>query len=284
MHPASSRHETPVHQPVADAATLAPLDAPAVLAAWSMAPAVAVPLAAGALLYARGWHRLRRRGCARIGWPHLAAFMGGLATLLVALAGPLDVLSDRSLVFHMAQHLVLLAVAPPLLLLGAPLVPVVAGLPGRRVRALLGRAAVRLERRVCRPVVGLLAMSVALWGWHAPQAFELARRHAGWHAAEHLTFMAAGLLFWWPVVRPWPFARPIPHWATVAALLLADVQNTALSALLVFSGRIYYPSHGIDARALDAQIAAGLLMWVPMSLVYLVPAAVLTVRWLSPRG
>jgi cytochrome c oxidase assembly factor CtaG len=255
-----------------------------VLTAWSLAPAVVAPLAASAVVYVRGLHRLRRRGCERIGWPHLGAFVGGLATVLVGLAGPLDVLADRSLAFHMAQHLVLLAAAPPLLLLGAPLVPMVAGLPAGRARALLGRVAVWLERRLCRPLVGAFAISVATWGWHAPQAFELARRHAAWHAAEHLTFVAAGLLFWWPIARPWPFARRIPHWARVAALLLADVQNTALSALLVFSGRVYYPSHGTDARALDAQIVAGLLMWVPMSLVYLAPAAVLTVRWLSPSS
>jgi cytochrome c oxidase assembly factor CtaG len=273
-----------VHRPLADARALAPLDAGTVLTMWSVAPGVMTSIAVAAVLYARGWRRLRRRGCGRVGWPHLTAFMVGLLSLLVALAGPLDVLADRSLAFHMAQHLALLAVAPPLLLLGAPLVPMVAGLPGGRARTLLGRVAVWLERRLGRPLVGLFAISVATWGWHAPQAFELARRHAAWHAAEHLTFVAAGLLFWWPVVRPWPFAPRPPYWATVAALLLADVQNTALSALLVFSGRVYYPSHGTDARALDAQIVAGLLMWVPMSLVYLAPAAVLMVRWLSPRS
>src|SRR5262249_48916236 len=159
--------------------------------------------------------------------------------------------SDRSLAFHMGQHIVLLAVAPPLLLLGAPLVPMVAGLPSRRLRALVGRAAVRLGRRVAHPLVGLAAMSLALWGWHAPAAFELARRVPAWHAAAHLSFLAAGLLFWWPVVRPWPFVRRIPAWAPIVSLLAADVQNSVLSALLVFSGRVYYPSHGTGASALD---------------------------------
>jgi putative membrane protein len=274
-----------VHQPSPDTAPLGRIDATTVLGAWNVAPPLVAGLALVAAVYARGWYRLRKRRPGRIGGRQLVAFLGGLTTLFLALASPLDVLADRSLAVHMAQHIVLLAVAPPLLLLGAPLVPLLAGLPaGRYSRALFARCARLVDGRLGHPATCLVAMSLATWGWHVPAAFELALRVRAWHVAEHATFLTAGLLFWWPVVQPWPARRRLPAGGAIPYLLLADVQNTALAAFLVFSGRVLYPSYGTGARALDEQIAAGILMWVPMSLAYLVPAAVLTVRWLSPAA
>jgi cytochrome c oxidase assembly factor CtaG len=158
-------------------------------------------------------------------------------------------------------------VTPPLLLLGTPLMPLLFGLPMGRPRVLLGRLAARIDAWVGHPLAGLLAMSLATWGWHV---------------VEHASFLLAGLLFWWPVVRPWPYRRRWPRPAMIPYLLLADLQNTALAAVLVFSDRVFYPSYGSGPAALADQVAAGVLMWVPMSLAYLVPAGVLTVRWLSP--
>jgi len=273
-----------MHQPAPDPPPLGPLDASTVLGAWNVAPALVAALGIVAAVYARGWRRLGARRPGRLRYGHLAAFLGGLGTLFLALASPLDVLADRSLAVHMAQHIVLLAVTPPLLLLGAPLVPLLWGLPSGRSRALCGRCARWADAWLGHPAIGLLAMALATWGWHVPAAFELALRERAWHVAEHASFLAAGLLFWLPVVRPWPLRRRFPVWGAIPYLLFADLQNTVLAAMLVFSGRVLYPSYGTGARALDEQIAAGLLMWVPMSLVYLVPAAALTVRWLSPAA
>jgi cytochrome c oxidase assembly factor CtaG len=160
--------------------------------------------------------------------------------------------------------------------------PLIGGLPAGRVRAAIGGFVTRLADRLGHPVACWLAMSLAMWGWHTPAAFELALRSRAWHVAEHACFLTAGLLFWWPVVRPWPFTARWPEWAMIPYLLLADVQNTALAAILTFSDRVLYPTYGRGPGALDDQVVAGLLMWVPMSLAYLVPAAMLTVRWLSP--
>ena len=272
MHPPSPRPEG-----------APPLAARAALRAWNVEPTLVVALAVGALVYLRGWRRLRMRRPARIGVWHLVAFLGGLGTLFVALASPLDTLADRVLAVHMAQHIVLLVVTPPLLLLGAPLVPLLHGLPEGRPRAVAGALVARLTDRLGHPVVCWLAMSLVTWGWHLPAPFELALRSRAWHVVEHASFLAAGLLFWWPVVQPWPSrARGRPA-ALILYLVLADVQNTALAAILTFSERVLYPSYGRGPGALDAQMLAGLLMWVPMALAYLVPAGVLTVRWLSPR-
>jgi len=248
---------------------------------WNVEPALVLGLVLAALVYVRGWRRLRARRAERIDGPQLAALLGGLGTLFVALASPLDTLADRYLAVHMAQHIVLMVVTPPLLLLGAPILPLLHALPRGRARVLLGRVVTTLADRLGHPVVCWLAMSLATWGWHVPAAFELAVRDPAWHVVEHASFLTAGLLFWWPVVAPWPSRPHWARWAMVPYLLLADVQNTVLAAILTFSDRVLYPSYGNGAAALEQQVLAGVLMWVPMSLAYLVPAAVLTVRLLA---
>ena len=269
-------------QPLLRLEIAAPLDARSVLTAWNAEPALVVALGLAASVYVRGWRRLRGRRPERLTAWHLAAFLGGLGTLFVALASPLDTLADRFLAVHMAQHIVLLVVTPPLLLLGAPIAPLLHALPAGRARAVLGTLVSRLTHRLGHPVVCWLAMSLATWGWHVPAAFELAVRDEAWHLVEHASFLTAGLLFWWPVVQPWPSRAGWSRGALVLYLLFADVQNTALAAILTFSDRVLYPTYGRGPSPLDDQVAAGLLMWVPMSLAYLVPAAVLTARWLSP--
>ncbi len=96
----------------------------------------------------------------------------------------------------------------------------------------------------------------------------------------------ASLIFWWPVVLPWPSRAQWPRWAMVPYLLLADLQNTALSATLTFSDRVLYPSYTKAPRffglsALEDQVAAGAFMWVAGSLAFIVPAIALAVQCLS---
>src|SRR5262245_46358328 len=223
----------------------------------------------------------------------LACFFAGLAALFAAVASPLDAFAAFLLQVHLAQHAILIVVAPPLLLLGSPALPFLRGLPAGLAKSALGPflawpAARRVFEALGHPIAGASALAAATWGWHVPAAYELALRSPAWHAVEHASFLAAGLLFWWPVVLPWPARSRWPRWAMVPYLLFADLQNTALAALLTFSERVLYPSYARvprlgDLSALDDQAAAGVLMWVPMSIAYLVPAAVITIRLLSPR-
>src|SRR5262249_40812085 len=125
---------------------------------------------------------------------------------------------------------------------------------------------------------------VTTWGWHTPAAYELAFRASGWHCLQHVCLLAAGLLFWFPVVRPYP-ARPAwPPLLLLPYLLLADISNTLLSALLTFSDDVLYPHYAAVPRlggtALDGQATAGALMWVPGSLAYLLPLAAIGVKLL----
>ena len=86
-------------------------------------------------------------------------------------------------------------------------------------------------------------MGVAMFAWHTPALYELALRSSAWHQVEHACFFLTSLIFWWPVVQPWPSRARWPRWAMVPYLLIADLQNTALSAILVFSDRVLYPSY-----------------------------------------
>ena len=116
---------------------------------------------------------------------------------------------------------------------------------------------------------------VTTWLWHVPALYELALRSRGWHQVEHTCFLATALLFWWPVIQPWPSPPVWPRWAMIPYLLLADVQNTIFSAFFASrSGALSDVRRGAAAvghRRLDDQTAAGAIMWVPGSLAFLVP-------------
>jgi cytochrome c oxidase assembly factor CtaG len=184
---------------------------------------------------------------------------------------------------HMVRHLILGAVLPPLTWLIAPsLVP--AFRCSRRARVVR----TPFVRALTHPVTTWLAGTLTVIGWHIPAAFELAQRSALWHAAQDASFFVTGLLFWWPVLQPWPAARRLPGAMVPLYLFAATLPCDALSAFLVFSDRVVYHRHLVDPAgagmaALADQQAAGAFMWVAITFLYLVPALVLTVRALSPE-
>jgi cytochrome c oxidase assembly factor CtaG len=139
------------------------------------------------------------------------------------------------------------------------------------------------------PVVAWLAMNIAYLGWHVPQAYELALRSDGWHDLEHACFLITGLLFWFPLIQPWPSVSRVSRWALLPYLVGADLVNTAFSASLTFIGKVIYPSYAAAPRVFNIspladQAAAGALMWVIGSIFYLVPVAVIAHDLLSPRA
>src|SRR5262249_54584557 len=149
---------------------------------------------------------------------------------------------------HMLQHMLLMMVAPPLLLLGTPLVPLVRGLPLFAAREFAGpllnwRIAQRAGRTLINFWVALVLMGSVMFAWHTPRLYEVALGSSAWHEFEHACFFVVSLIFWWPVVQPWPSETRGPRWMVVPYLLIADIQNTVLSAILVFSDRVLYPSY-----------------------------------------
>jgi putative membrane protein len=245
------------------------------------------------ITYVRGWGALRRTRPKTLPTWRLIAFLSGMTSLFVAIASPLDTFSETLLFMHMAQHFVLMSVAPPLIVMGSPIVPILRGMPGWIIRKIGGpmfrsSALRKLRHRLDGLGVAWLSMNLAYVCWHIPRAYEFALSSEGWHNVEHLCFFLTSILFWWPIALPWPSRRRFETWILIPYLLTADLVNTAVSALLCFSGRLLYPSYAFVERPfginpLTDQIAAGALMWVCGSIIFLMPAAVLTMRSLTSR-
>jgi cytochrome c oxidase assembly factor CtaG len=218
--------------------------------------------------------------------------MSGLFSLWIAIGSPLAAFDDDLLSIHMIQHVLLMVIAPPLILLGAPALPFLHGFPQRFVRGALGPVLCWppiewLGRMLTHPVFCWLAAMVALIGWHVPAVFELGLRSISWHEVQHACFFATGLLFWWPVVQPWPSVARWPRWRIPLYLFFATLPCDALSAFLVFCDRVVYSPYLTAPRLfnispLQDQECAGALMWVCATFVYLIPAVVVTVQILSP--
>jgi cytochrome c oxidase assembly factor CtaG len=261
------------------------------LASWAFPPYVTAAVIVTAVVYARGFRRLHAQMPERFPSWRVASFMGGLGALLIAIASPIAAFDDLLLQVHMVQHMLLMFVAPPLILAGAPQISLLRGLPIIAARRLVGpllksRTLAKIADFLAHPLVCWLALAIATWTWHAPGPYQLALRSERWHEVEHWCFIAAAMLFWWPVVQPWPSRPRWPRWTMLPYLLLADAQNTVLSALLTFSERVIYPFYeGVPRVAgitpLNDQIAAGLIMWVPGSLFFLVPGALIIFHLLS---
>jgi putative membrane protein len=258
---------------------------------WDIPPWVTCALVAAGLVYVRGWLALRRTRPETLSVWRLLSFLAGLFTIFVAVSSPLDTFSETLLFMHMAQHFVLMSVAPPLIVLGCPFVPMLRGLPRPIVRWIGGplfRSAIahRAQRLLSRLPFAWLAMNLTYVGWHIPKAYEFALASENWHNFEHFCFFMTSVLFWWPVLQPWPLRRRFISWMIIPYLLTSDLVNTGLSAFLCFSGRLLYPSYALVDRpfgldALKDQIAAGAFMWVFGSLVFLAPAIYLTARFLT---
>jgi cytochrome c oxidase assembly factor CtaG len=262
----------------------------AFLRSWPFDPWLTAALLVSAAIYFRGWLVLHRQSVERWHCGRLAAFLAGLAAIFLALASPLDAFASLLLGIHMVQHLLLMMVAPPLIWLGAPMFPLLRGLPAP-IRAywalplLQSRQLRHSLTWLSQPWVAWPIFVGTTWLWHMPRCYELALSRSNWHFAEHLSFVAAALLFWYPVVRPYPSRPRWSAWLLFPYLILADVQNTLLAAWLTFSGDVLYPHYARVPRlaglsALDDQALAGVLMWVPGSIAFLLPLFWIGVRLL----
>ncbi|GAA4574543.1 hypothetical protein GCM10023176_41770 [Micromonospora coerulea] len=234
--------------------------------------------------YGRGVQELwTRRGVGRVvaGW-RVAAFGVGVLTVLAAEQSPVHELAQSSFAGHMAQHMVLLLVAGPLLAAGAAGLPLslAAPVPLRRLLARwrVAPAVRRLRRSTTYALLAGGGQTVVLWFWHLPGPYAAAVDRPAVHAAEHLSLLATAWLFWAPVLGP-PRHRP-PAPVTVLLLVGAMLPASALGAVLTFAPAPVYPDRMLGADPLADQQLAGLLMWAPMDLVVLVVALTVFLRWL----
>ncbi|HTV59745.1 MAG TPA: cytochrome c oxidase assembly protein [Verrucomicrobiae bacterium] len=257
-------------------------------------PATAVLLLI-AFAYLWNWRIVSRNLPGRVPSWRLSVFLVGLAVLWLAWSSTLTQLTHLRLTAHMVQHLLFMLIAPPLLLLGAPVlvftrgqsraIPDATGHPSHTVVAL----AQRVGRSLVHPVAAASIMVAITIAWHIPSLFALAMDSPRWHSVENFTFLASGILFWWPVVLPWPCKGQWPRWTIPLYLLCADLPVSILSAYLAFCGHIVYPPYVTPAgspgmSALDDQITAAMLMWLGMMLVFLGAAVAVVVDLLEPSA
>jgi putative membrane protein len=226
------------------------------------------------------------RGVTRI---QAASFFAGLLTLLVVLSSPVDEISDALFSAHMVQHLTLILVAAPLCIAGAPLLPMLTAVSRtrRRVLGAWWRRRQRLHhviRFVMAPALVFLYQMLALWFWHFPVPYQMALRNPAIHAAEHLSFFISALLFWWVVAAP--IGRRRATEGTAILMVFGTLmQSGVLGALLMFANRPWYPAHAAGVHAwgmtlIEDQQLAGLIMWIPASMIYICAAAWLFLRWM----
>lgn len=256
----------------------------AVWRTWNLEPLVLVTLAVTSWVYVRGLRRLRSsaagnaRGVSRASaW----SFAAGQAALLLALVSPLDALGGTLLSAHMAQHGILAGLAPPLLLLGTPGVAFawgVSGVPAIRRLAPVWRALAGLARALSTPLRATVVHGLTMWLWHAPMLFGAAVAYESVHALQHLSFFIPAILFWRALLGEHSAA----HAAAAAIAAFVTFMHTGLlGGLITMAPEPLYPVYAGRTEswgftALADQHLAGLFMWVPLGLPYVVAGLVLT--------
>jgi putative membrane protein len=239
---------------------------------------IAVALLFAALVYLRRWLRIAWLVPNGIKAWRACSFWAGLLLVWVALGSPLSFLDHDLLTVHMVQHLLLMTLAPPLILLGSPW-KVLPQTAEQRVVALIARL---------HPTVGWIGATAALLMWHLPGIFMIGLRYGLWHGIEQASFLLTGLLFWWPVVDPSRNVAKWPESSMILYLFLATLPCDILSGFLVFCDRVVYPVYlsspsRFGLTALEDQQCAGALMWTCVTIVYLIAGSIFAARLLSPR-
>lgn len=240
--------------------------------AWHLSPLPTLVILAAGLLYALAWRALRRRGAARLGIGLAIAYGLGLAALAVALLGPLDSFNDDSFSLHMLQHLALVQVAAPLLILGRPWQVLLQALPSRMVgkathallRPRVGRG---LWRVAAHPLTALVAFNLPMALWHMPGPYVAALGDDRLHDLEHLSFFLGALLLWWQILPPAPHRPPSSVGARAALLFGSAMVGDVVAAGLTLSTRLLYAPYagraGLGGRdALADQQLGGKVMWL----------------------
>ena len=249
-------------------------------------PVRVVLLALPAAVYIAAVRRLRaRHGRSRWGWSRTASFLGGICVLAIALVSPIDGYADRLLSVHMVQHMLLMMVAPPLLLLGRPVTLVLAATSGTVRGRLAAFAHNRVARAIGSPAVGFSAFAIVLWTSHFTPVYEATLTDERLHALEHVVFLVTALLFWWPIVARDPGASRLSHPGRLLYLFLSMPVMSLLGFVIDSSTRVLYPHYIASSRALGTsgladQRLGGTIMWEASMLVSAVALGAVLIDWM----
>jgi putative membrane protein len=246
---------------------------------WSFSPGVLIALVGYAVIYGLRWRTSRREGGARAaGTRRAVAWAGGITCLFVALVSPLDELGAQMASFHMVQHLLIADLAPILLTLALT----------KHILLPLTRRIHWLERKAGpfgHPAFGVVAYVGAMWLWHVPYMYDAALKHSGVHVLEHLTFAAAGLLYWWHLLSPIRSRLRLGGMGPVLYMGTTKIAVGLLGIVLAFAPNDIYTAYPdvthLGLSRLDDLHVAGLIMALEQSIVMGIALAYLFVRMLS---
>jgi putative membrane protein len=248
---------------------------------WLSDPAILAPLALFAGLYIWRFGQARKEAGGRgAGWVQALAFAGGMLALLAALVSPIDGLGENYLFSaHMVQHVLLGDIAPLLILLGL----------SRVIMRPATRRLVRIERALgplATPATGLVLWLVLMYLWHIPALYDAAAEHAAIHLLEHISFFAAGVALWWPLIQPVPMRRRLTGLQPVGYIGAAKAGLAALGIYLAWSSTALYPYYEDTPRIwglspVEDQNVGGVVMMVEQSLTLVLVLVALFIRALT---
>jgi cytochrome c oxidase assembly factor CtaG len=251
------------------------------LTEWNPAPSIYIGIALliGLYLYAVGPLRRKYHLAPSVKRSQVILFVVGMLVMFLALASPLDELGDEYLFSaHMVQHLLITLVAPPLLLLGTP---------GWLLQPLLRNRTLFTSGKVLtHPFVAFFLFTVDFWLWHVPILYNATLANENLHIFEHLLFIVTATLYWWPILSPVEDLPRLSLGGQVLYLFLSGMPSVALGAGLTFMQPLYAPYIQQPIRAwglspaTDQQLG-GLIMWVPVNIIFIIVVSVLFIRWMQ---
>lgn len=247
---------------------------------WSIHPSTVMGLAVLAVLYA--W-RARERGSEKpLGVSRRISFGAALLVIFGSLNGPIHDLSDTYLFSaHMVQHLLLTLLMPPLMIYGVP---------GWMLRPLLRNRAINaIARRFTRPIACFVIFNLVIASWHLPVLYNAAMANHSIHIMEHLMFMAAAVLMWWPISSQLPELPRLPYPGQMLYCFLMILPMSIVAVYISMADQVLYPAYAAAPRItslspLDDQLLGGLIMWVPGGVIFIIIMTVVFFKWASRGG
>jgi putative membrane protein len=238
-------------------------------------------LALGALYIWRTSDPSSRKHSDKLRVSAATAFAAGLVVLFLSLNGPLHDLSDDYLFSaHMVQHLLLTLVVPPLLIVGTP---------GWMLRPALGnRAVASVARFITKPAVCFTIFNLVIIAWHLPPLYNLAMANHNVHIAEHLMFLVASVLMWWPFLSPLPELPRLSYPGQMLYSFLMSIPMSVVAISITYADHVLYPAYAAAPRVIaitpmEDQLMGGLIMWIPGGMIFVIILSVVFFKW-NARG
>jgi putative membrane protein len=243
---------------------------------WTIHPSTLIGIVALGAVYGWGLRAAERQGDAP-SRPQRLAFAGGLLVLFAALNGPIHDLSDSYLFSaHMVQHLLLTMLVTPLLIIGTS---------SAMLRPILARPAIAtIAKRLTTGAAAFVIFNVTLIAWHLPPLYNLAMANHSVHIVQHLCFLAASVLMWWPLLSRTPDLPPLSRPLQMLYICLLMIPMSVIGMIITYAEEILYPAYESAPRVSSLspqqdQLVGGLIMWIPGSLIYIAMLTVAFFKW-----